>query len=368
MEKDLKQKFAVLDFNYQPDVRHTPKAYSNEIIRYGINNLQPEYYLDLYYKSPAHSGIIDKKSLMCAGQSISFSNGSADFFAKDINFGEIWRKCITDFYLYGSFSVEVVAKTFENKIASFLYQDPINVRLTTRPQELALSTSWSIFKDYNTTNNDPIIFVKRFELSDPNIESGIMLNIFDGPGVVYYTYPKYFSAIASIETEIMLIEQKRNFIKNNFSLSSIIKLPGTYSPEEMDLLSAEIKKNFSGPENAGKMLCLAADGEHAIEVIPVSVPIDSTGIEGFLKITREDIMLAHAIPSPSVIGLPNSTGFSSSGEELSTAYSNFFNINILPDQNKIRLIFEKLFAMAGYETEIIIENYTLASLTAPKIN
>ena len=135
----------------------------------------------------------------------------------------------------------------------------------------------------------------------------------------------------------------------------------------MDLLSAEIKKNFSGPENAGKMLCLAADGEHAIEVIPVSVPIDSTGIEGFLKITREDIMLAHAIPSPSVIGLPNSTGFSSSGEELSTAYSNFFNINILPDQNKIRLIFEKLFAMAGYETEIIIENYTLASLQKTQI-
>lgn len=166
---------------------------------------------------------------------------------------------------------------------------------------------------------------------------------------------------------MLLIKQQKNFIQNNFSLSSIIKLPGTYSPEEMDLLSSEIKKNFSGPENAGKMLCLAADGEHAIEVIPVSVPIDATGIEQFLKIARENIMLAHSVPSPSILGLPNSTGFSSAGEELIAAYNNFFNINILPDQNKIRLIFEKLFELAGVPTEIVIENYKMfdSSTTKP---
>lgn len=357
--EEIKKKFGILDFNYNPEVRHTPKSYSNDIIRYGVNNLQPEYYLDLYYKSPTHSGLIDKKSQMCAGQSMTFSNGAAEFFAKDINFSEIWRKCITDFYIYGSFSLEIVAKTFEKKIATILYQDPSNVRLTINQQELALSTSWSVWDNYTKTNTDPIIMVKRFELSDPIIESGIMLNIFDKPGISYYTYPDYFSAVDSIETEIMLIRQQANFIKNNFSLSSIIKLPGTYSPEEMDLLSAEIKKNFSGPENAGKMLCLAADGEHAIEVIPVSVPMDSAGIEGFLNIARQNIMLAHSVPSPSILGLPNSTGFNSSGEELVAAYNNFFNVNILPDQIKIKLIFEKLFALSGYDTEIIVENYKM---------
>jgi hypothetical protein len=359
MEKDLKKKFAVLDFNYQPDVRHTPKSFSNDIIRYGVTNLQPEYYLDLYYKSPTHSGIINKKSQMCAGQSISFSNGSAEFFAKDINFDEIWRKCITDYFIYGSFSLEIVAKTFENKIATILYQDPSNVRLTEQPQELALSSSWSVWDNYTKSNTDPIIRVNRFEFSNSTIESGIMLNIFEGPGVSYYSFPEYFSAIDSIETEIMLIKQQANFIKNNFSLSSIIKLPGTYSPEEMDLLSSEIKKNFSGPENAGKMLCLAADGDKAIEVIPVSVPIDSAGIEGFLNIARQNIMLAHNIPSPSIVGLPNSTGFNASGEELAVAYTTWFNVNILPVQNKVKTIFEKLFALSGYETELIIENYKL---------
>ena len=49
--EEIKKKFGVLDFNYNPEVKHTPKSYSNDIIRYGVNNLQPEYYLDLYYKS-----------------------------------------------------------------------------------------------------------------------------------------------------------------------------------------------------------------------------------------------------------------------------------------------------------------------------
>ena len=229
------------------------------------------------------------------------------------------------------------------------------MRKTTNDSVFALCGNWSAQQDraLQIYTDYPISYVDRFDMNGV-LKNGFIFESFNQPGVEFYSYPSYFSALKSIESEIQLIDQQLNFINNNFSLTSIVKLPTTINKTQLAEFKDQMKRNMTGPKNAGKMLVVTADGDKAIEVMPISVPIDFAALEQGMNLCRQNIILGHSLSSPLVAGLPAVGGLGDSGIALNVATEIFMTKQILPVRRKLIKIFEELFKLAGYDTTITV--------------
>ena len=90
-----------------------------------------------------------------------------------------------------------------------------------------------------------------------------------------------------------------------------------------------------------------------------SVPMDFSGIQQGMDLCRTNIIIGHSLASPMIAGLPSMGGLGNDGSALTLATEVWMKTQILPARARLIKIFEELFALAGYETEIIIENYKL---------
>jgi len=366
--KDQEGLLDMLYFGYEPNVPKSPRMIPNNILKWGRNNLAPEEYLYLYYNSTTHAGIVNKKAQATAGESYEFTNGAAEFFAKDINFSELFNMVCLDYWLYNNVSLQVVKKTFENTIHEILYQDPSLLRKTTDENQYAICGNWTAQQDsaLQQYTEYPITYVNKFN-DIGKITSGFIFKSFNQPGVEFYSYPGYFSCIKSIESEIQLIEQQLNFINNNFTLTSLIKLPTTVNKTQMAEFKQQMKTQMTGPKNAGKMLVVTADGDKAIEVVPLSVPMDFSGIQQGMDLCRTNIIIGHSLASPMIAGLPSMGGLGNDGSALTLATEVWMKTQILPARARLIKIFEELFALAGYETEILVKDTTIDQTSTKNI-
>lgn len=344
-------KVRVINLSYEatPYKKIVKSSATDDIKKWGCDNRLPEDILYLYHNSPTNSGIINRKAKLMAGNEYKFSNPDADFFAIDINFSELFYKVCLDYSLYHTFCLEAISKTYVNKIADIKYQDASLVRLTDNTEKLAISTDWS-------DGQCKIEYVNAFDINNSNIQEGFLFYTTDGPGVANYAYPTYWAGMKSIEAEIELINYQLALIKNSFMPSGILKLPSTLSDEEFDLTQKTIKKELTGASKAGKILTITSDGDKSIEWIPLSQTKDVSGLREDLAEARQSIIIAHNLPSPVIIGLPGGASLSGDANTINSAYLQYFNNEVLPDQHKIKKVFERLFAAAGYPTEINIVN------------
>lgn len=323
--------------------RHLP----NNIIKWGSNNLFPDDILYLYWNSPTLQGILNRKTKLTAGQTYTFSNPDAEFFAKDIHFQKLFNKCILDFYLYNCFSLQIITKTFENKIADVKYQDTSLIRLDDNISKINLSSNWA-------SSKQPIIIVDRFYM-DQELKDGFYFYTQEMPGLCSYPNPSWYSGWSSIEGEINTIQVSANLVKNSFMPSGIMTVPRGMSDEEWDLVERDIK-GMTGPSETAKILTIEVDNEKQMTWTPLSNPLEASGVQGFLDMWRQNIIIANSLTSPTIIGLPGGASIGGDGGTIETAYKTYFDNELLPVQNTVKNIFEEIFLLAGYPTEITIEN------------
>ena len=339
----------IIQLNCQTNKRKYSRFVPTDIVKWGKDNLFPDEILYLYFNSPTQQGILNRKMKLTAGQSYTFSNPDAEFFAKDIDFANLFSRSILDFYLYNAFSLQIIERTFKNEIADVQYQDTSLVRLNTDKSKLSLSANWS-------NSKSEILTVDKFDLKDDEINAGFLFYTAEMAGLANYPNPSWFSGIKSIETEIALIENAYQFVSNAFMPSGILKLPSKLSPEEMSLLREKIKSELTGAENTGKIMTVQSDENKTVEWIPLAQPLDASGVQGYLDMVRMNIIIANSLTSPTILGLPAPAGLGDTGGNLEVGLSTYFTLELLPVQNKIKAIFEQLFKKAGVPTEIIIEN------------
>lgn len=360
----------VITFGYEPGVYKSPMGIPIDILRWGRNNLAPEEYLYLYYNSTTHSGIINKKAQATTGSGFLFSNPQAELFAIDIEFDSLFSQVALDYWLYNNIGIQVITKKYGKTIHSIKYQDVSMMRKTTDDNKYAICGNWTSQQDTALQIYEPqeILYVNKFNEGSSAVKGGFIFKSFNQPGVEYYSYPEYFAAINSIKSEIDLNIQQQAFINNNFALTSIIKLPSTVSKQQVAQFKEEMKKQMTGVTNHGKMLVVNSDGEHSVEVIPISVPMDFSGIEKGLDICTKNIIRGHALPSPMIAGDPSTGGLGNDGTALDIATDVWMKQQIIPVRKKLLKIFENLFELAGYPGEITIVDEEASNKTKADTN
>jgi len=175
------------------------------------------------------------------------------------------------------------------------------------------------------SHNAKIVKIPAFGTSAAKLE----LYYIDGANTsddMYYSRVDYHSSLKYSDSEGSIADYHVSNIKNGFTPGLLINFNNGIP--ETDELQYEIEQDvinkWGGTNNAGKIIISFNDSSEnapTIESVPVA-DIDRI-YEYTATESQSKILMSHRITSPLLLGIPVKTGFSSSADELESAYKLF---------------------------------------------
>jgi hypothetical protein len=154
-------------------------------------------------------------------------------------------------------------------------------------------------------------------------------------------------------------------IKNGLSAGYIINIPnGTnYTPEEKEEFERQVKKKLTSSSNSSNFIISFNDQEVAIDVTPF--PVNSSVHKQWDTLTEQaktQLMTAHRVISPSLVGLSSASGFSSVADEMDMSERQTIKRVIKPKQDFVIESLEEVLVHYGINLDLYF-----APLTEEKI-
>lgn len=226
-----------------------------KFLKYGSDNLYPQYLYDLYNNSSQMNAIITTMKNYIIG------NGIVSNYKKIVNrkyetFDNFVEKIVLDYLIFGGFAFQVI-RNGNGDIAELYYLDFRKIRINEEEDTIYFNKTW----DNNRVQ--PIVYERYVNNSrQPN-------SVFYYKGRLtrnQYPCPIYISAITSIEISTQIAEYHLNNLLNGFSPSVIINFNNgsNLSDEVMDEIEQDVYEKFCGSQNASKILLSFNDNtEHS---------------------------------------------------------------------------------------------------------
>ena len=342
------------------DVRYTTQGY----IRFGSDNLYPQYMNQMYYMSPLHGSIVDFKTNATIGGGYTFDESKLTdmekvvlyAFGKKIGFKDTLKTITKDVILHGRcyFLIELKGgKTYNVKRVA-----PEKVRINQAKTIYAVNEDWQFGMQ-----------IRTFEPYHPECKDGTYLYAYEqkSVGQDYYPLPQYTSALnfAFLSGELSYL-QKSNIQNSIFPSFAMMFPKKPQGPEEMQLIKDTVNK-LKGAENAGKAVAFFANNKESLPDI-VNVPTNSNDelIKGVSELNTEQICFAHTI-DPILLGV-RTTGSLGSGSDIKQAYVIFEKNTIIPLRETITDIINGLLRAVGINAHVEITNYQIVNETSTSVD
>ena len=323
------------------DVRYTTQGY----IRFGSDNLFPQYMNQMYYMSPLHGAIVDFKTNATIGGGYTFDESKLTdmekvvlyAFGKKIGFKDTIKVVTKDVILHGRvyFSIELKnGKTHNVKRIA-----PEKVRINQAKTLYAVNEDWQYGMQITT-----------YEPYHPECKDGTYLYVYEqkSVGQDYYPLPQYTSALnfAFLSGELSYL-QKSNIQNSIFPSFAMMFPKKPQGPEEMQLIKDTVNK-LKGAENAGKAVAFFANNKESLPDL-VNVPTNSNDelFRGVSELNTEQICFAHTI-DPILLGVRTS-GALGSGSDIKQAYVIFEKNTIIPLRETVTDIINGLLKVVGID-------------------
>lgn len=335
-------------------------------VKWGINNDYPNLLLNLYNESTTHHSAIQFGVQSILGNGVDYEAMKLDSGDVVPNYYETWdmivKNLALDYMLYGSYAIQIIMNK-DGKTYSFYHMPLEKVRWSPYDEDGQITSYW-ISNDWTALGMNPPFEIPAFDMrDDQTIERGqAYLYVYRdySPTMQYYTSPHYAAGIKAIQSEIEFINYDLKHIVNGFSSAGVLTLPQVETDEEKKAIINNIQRMFQGSDNTNQM---AITFRTNIEDKPVEyTPFVQSSSNVNLYADSNDrcinrILSAHQIPSPMLIGMPDSkkSGFSSDADKIETSYQlyqkltgNYHRICVLKTLNQ-------LLAMNGIDTQIIMK-------------
>lgn len=211
-----------------------------------------------------------------------------------------------DFLITGAYAVEVRWTPLHKKIYSLRHLDVSKIKIGLINSETDEPSFYYYSLDWNKYNNRKIDIFQPYSVL-PNTDDHQLFYykryIPSGSDWTIYSKPYYFSSIRSIYTKIEIDKFYSNLVHNNFTANSILSI-GTFMDEEkQEKFEKEVKKNFTGSENAGSMIVLYTDNmENKPEIIKFNGEEDDKKYNRLNEDVKNEIYLGHNMP-PALAGI-----------------------------------------------------------------
>ena len=301
----------------RPEIVEKP---NKEWVLNGKNNSFYQYIIDRYKGSATNSSIIQSYITLIYGKGLGATNQRSNLNdwarLKSILKPNELRKIITDFVIFGEASFQTI-RTKGKDLHSIVHFPKQNLAPSTVNEDNEIESYWYCKNWSNTFKNTPVEF-SAFGTSKDAIE---IYNIKPySVGQVYFSDPEYLPALPYCELEEEIANVNINYAKNSFSFGYIVNIPDgkSLSAEEKDQLEAQIKRKLTSSSNAGTFI-LSFNGRDAGEITITVVPVASNihkQWESLIAEAKNQIMTAHRVISPSLVGLSSASGFSSVADEM----------------------------------------------------
>ena len=349
-----------------PITRNSNRGWMN----WGVRNDYPQKLSELYFNSIVHKSCIDFGVTAIVGDGVDYEKMNLKQTEVVPNYQQTWDeflRCIAlDYLIYGTYAFQII-RNRDGKTFSYYHQPISTVRCSERDEDGVITSYW-ICKDWTATGKYPPIELPRVGFQDDEeIKSGKpYLFVYETytPDLEYYTTPKYVGGIKAIMTELDLIRYDLRAVKNNFSANGMLILPRMESEQEQNEMILKLKNSFVGSDNANSIVVTFSNGDENDSNVAKFVKIDkdSNNVNLFSETNERNIdriVTAHRIPSKALIGMPmDNSGFSNEGTLLETAFNLYNKTVATTNRNAIIQTINKMFAMNGVDTELILKPLT----------
>ena len=328
----------------------------NHIIKWGTDNLYPQFLNGLYYDSAINGGIINSKvhyttsgGLDYVGSDkvayeLFFNNGNSDF-----NLDEISEQASLDLEIVNAFCFKGVWSIDKSRIDKIEVIDFEKIRFRTDSDKIEVKEDWS-------SKKCPSKFISPFNPSDRSEREFFVIHMQQPKqtkkkkgGVNQGVYPKptYSGGIRSIMTDVKVTDYQLNEISNGFSTGTIINLNnGTPSDDDQKKkIEKEIKDNATGEENAGGTMVLFNNGKDSEATVQnISGNDLNDRYNSLSKDVRDNIVLSHSVTTPILFGV-KTEGSLGNATELEIGYkimnANYFTYRRRAITQVLNYLFEK---------------------------
>lgn len=297
---------------------------NKDYIKYGDDNLYPDYLTYLFNKSAKHGAIVAGKAFYIFGE--GYENGDVVVNRLGDTLNDISKKAILDIEIYGGFRWEVIWNA-ALKVKEIYHVDYTTIRVG-KNGGYYFKESWDI------NNRDEEEFIPAF---NPNNPYGSQIYAYNEyrPKTRYYPLPKYVGANNWIETDIEISKYYLSAIRNGMTPSKMIQFfSGEPTEDKKREIETRMTKKFAGAENAGKFFLVfnPVNASKSVEVADLSASdLDKHMIE-LNKTTQQEIFSGHLVTSPMLFGI-KTEGQLGGNNELKTAYELFVVTYAKPKAN-----------------------------------
>ena len=335
---------------------------SRDWVMNGRNNEYYNYIVDRNNGSPTNSSINQSYSTLIYGKGLRTSSGSlgAEHWGRlqTILRPRELRKMVADFQVFGEFSFEVIeTKGGELHSLTHIPKQMVIPSIANEKNEIEhywFSKNW---RKYTEVENTPVLFNAYGAAKGSSIYVAKPYVV----GAEYFGAPSYSSALVFAEMEEEIANVQISSIKNGLSAGYIIQIPnGTnYTPEEKEEFERQVKRKLTSSSNASNFIISFNDQEVAIEVTPF--PVNANVHKQWDSIQEQcktQLMTAHKVISPSLVGLSSASGFSSVADEMDMSERQTIKRVIKPKQDFILDAIEEVLVNYGINLDLYFSPLT----------
>lgn len=270
-------------------------------LKYGTDNLFPQYIYELYTHSGQMSAIIGTMKDYIQGNGI-VSNYKEIVNRKGDTFDLFIEKLIIDYLLFGGFAFQII-RNKGHEICELNWLDLRYIRVNEDEDLIFYNKEWS------NSRVQPKVYDRYCNgLIQPN-------SVFYYKGRKtrnQYPEPCYLAALTSLEISTQIPDFHLNNLNNGFHPSAVINFcNGSNLPSDvMDEIEEKIKEKFSGTKNASKiLLSFNDDTEHATTIERLADEGNIDIYNTLKESTEKDIYTAFRISKLLLGNGEDNTGF-----------------------------------------------------------
>ena len=321
---------------------------NKEWVAYGTDNNYFQYLIDRYNGSPTNNAIINGISEMIYGKGLDALNSSKkpEAYAKMMTLfhKDCVRKLCYDLKLMGQCTIQVIYSKDRKTVARVEHIPVENLRAEKCNDKGEIEAYYYSDNWEKVRNASQCTRIPAFGYSNESIE--ILYVKPYRAGYKYYSSPDYQGGLQYAELEEEISNYHLNNILNGLAPSMLINFNnGTPNAEERQMLENRIYQKFSGSSNAGKFILAFNDNpESAATIEPIQLSDAHNQYQFLSDESGKQIMVAHRVVSPMLLGIKDSSGLGNNADELKTASILMDNTVIRPFQTLLIDAFDQILA------------------------
>ena len=325
-------------------------------VKWGDDNLFPNYLLDMARSSPVHGALCTSISQMIAGDGVT---GISTIDATRWKLNKVVDAVSRDLKVQGAFYLEVIWSVSGEQVATINHLPAECCRIAKANDDDKI-TGIYYSRDWRNERKNKPVFIPIFNKNDQENKRQVYIAQLTNPGSEYYSLPDYWPSINYVELARQIgVYHVNNILNGLFPAFMVNFLNGVPDPDDKAAIIREWNTHAAGARNAGKAFFTFADpGTTPPQITTFPISDADKQYEFLAEESTKQVMIGHRVTSSLLFGVRDTGGgLGSNTDEMRQALAIFNAYVIKPMQ---AIITEALSDITGEQAEIL--PYTIAGV------